>query len=62
MKFFLLSKNNNPTPGAIQTIDSDEEVTEVARYNLQGQPIREDEPGVQIMVFSNYTSKVVIKQ
>ena len=40
--------------------DADEEVHEVARYNLQGIPVRKNEKGVQIIVFSNYTTKTVI--
>ena len=42
------------------TIDNDEEVTEVARYNLQGRPVNANEKGVQIIVYSNYTAKTII--
>lgn len=42
------------------TIDSDEEAVEVARYNLQGVPVSESERGVQIIVYSNYTTKTII--
>ena len=38
----------------------DEEITEVARYNLQGIPVSESERGVQIIVYSNYTTKTII--
>ena len=41
------------------TIDNDEEVTEVARYNLQGIPVKKSDKGVQIIVYSNYTTKIV---
>lgn len=41
------------------TIDNDEEVTEVARYNLQGLPVKKSDKGVQIIVYSNYTTKIV---
>ena len=41
-------------------VDADEEVREVARYNLQGIPVRKSEKGVQIIVYSNYTTKTVI--
>ena len=40
--------------------DPDEEVREVARYNLQGIPVGKNEKGVQIIVFSNYTTKTVV--
>jgi len=40
--------------------NSGEEVREVARYNLQGIPVRKNEKGVQIIVFSNYTTKTVV--
>ena len=36
------------------------EAHEVARYNLQGVPVAKDEKGVQIVVYSNYTTKTVI--
>ena len=41
------------------TIDNDEEVREVARYNLQGLPVKKSDKGVQIIVYSNYTTKIV---
>ena len=40
--------------------DTDGEVREVARYNLQGIPVGKNEKGVQIIVYSNYTTKTVI--
>ena len=43
-------------------LNEDEEVTEVARYNLQGLPVKEHDKGVQIIVYSNYTTKTVIVQ
>lgn len=59
----LMSKGSQPLPpGAVESINSGDDVVEVARYNLQGQPISENEPGLQIIVYSNYTSKVIIKQ
>jgi len=42
------------------TVDSDEEAVEVARYNLQGIPVSESERGIQIIVYSNYTTKTII--
>ena len=40
--------------------ESEGDVTEVARYNLQGLPITENEKGIQIVVYSNYTTKTII--
>ena len=41
------------------TID-DQDVHEVARFNLQGQPVSEQDKGIQIIVYSNYTTRTVI--
>ena len=41
------------------TLD-DQDAVEVARYNLQGLPVEKDERGVQIIVYSNYTTRTVI--
>lgn len=62
---FLLSRNSSNTPSAIQRVQTspdqpDKEVTEVARYNLQGIPVSKSEKGVQIVVYSNYTTKTII--
>ena len=58
---FLLSKAaSTPTAGARIIADNCEEVTEVARYNLQGMSVSEGEKGIQIIVYSNYTTKTVI--
>lgn len=58
----LLSRNSSNTPSAIQRVQTspDKEVTEVARYNLQGIPVSKSEKGVQIVVYSNYTTKTII--
>lgn len=60
----LLSKTegNTNTPTYIQRVQTDpkEEITEIARYNLQGIPVKETEKGVQVIVYSNYTTKTVI--
>lgn len=56
----LLSKNTTNTSSRVQRVDSDEDVTEVARYNLQGMPIGKNEKGIQIVVYSNYTTKTII--
>lgn len=61
---YLLSKNSSNPSNVIERIDSedDSDVHEVARYNLQGLPIDENEKGVQIIVYSNYTTKTIIKE
>lgn len=59
--YYLLSKKASGSYNAIQSArNGNEEVTEVARYNLQGIPVNETEKGVQIIVYSNYTTKTVI--
>ena len=45
-----------------ESFDDDSKVYEVARYNLQGMPIKESEKGIQIVVYSNYTTKTIIKE
>ena len=50
-----------PEGDAIEHIAvDDQDVHEVARYNLQGMPVDEHEKGIQIVVYSNYTTKTVI--
>ena len=58
----LLSRIDlTPDPESIPRVTlDDQEAVEVARYNLQGLPVSEDEKGVQIIVYSNYTTKTVI--
>lgn len=61
--FYLLSKTSGSSPSRLETVRADdEEVTEVARYNLQGLPVNAFEKGIQIIVYSNYTTKTVIVQ
>lgn len=61
---FLMSKRSSGGYNAVRSValNEDEEVTEVARYNLQGLPVKEHDKGVQIIVYSNYTTKTVIVQ
>ena len=48
-------------PDAIERVTADDgEALEVARYNLQGVPVDKNEKGIQIIVYSNYTTKTVI--
>ncbi|MBP5387803.1 MAG: hypothetical protein J6Y97_10520 [Prevotella sp.] len=59
----LLSKNTSPAPTQVRnnTLSEPEgETVEVARYNLQGMPVKPHEKGVQIVVYSNYTTRTVI--
>ena len=59
----LLSKTSSPDLTSVRgntMTDKDGEVVEVARYNLQGIPVRPQEKGVQIVVYSNYTTRTVI--
>ena len=50
-----------PDSDAVEHIAVDDrDVHEVARYNLQGLPVDEHEKGIQIVVYSNYTTKTVI--
>lgn len=53
---YLLSKSSSNSSNV--QIDA-EDVVEVARYNLQGIPVDENEKGVQIIVYSNYTIKTI---
>ena len=58
---YLLSKKSSNPYSSVQTVYSNNEnVYEVARYNLQGLPVNENEKGIQIIVFSNYTTKTII--
>ena len=61
---FLFSKDRNQSANAIRSVKAtdDSEVYEVARYNLQGLPINENEKGIQIIVYSNYTTKTIIRE
>lgn len=59
---YIIMAEGSSAPTEVQTIkrDEDSEVYEVARYNLQGLPVKKHEKGVQIVVFSNYTTKTII--
>ena len=51
------------TTSAVRTVErdySDGDVDEVARYNLSGRPCRPNEKGVQIIVYSDFTTKTII--
>ena len=59
---YLLSKNiSSNGDDAITIVHNDDgEAYEVARYNLQGMQVNENTKGIQIIVYSNYTTKTVI--
>ena len=57
---YLLSKKSSYHSGVRNVQVDDEEATEVARYNLQGMPVQANEKGIQIIVYSNYTTKTII--
>ena len=60
---YVLSKKQSSNESAIRRITIDEEEPkEVARYNLHGMPVNETEKGIQIIVYSNYTTKTIIVQ
>ena len=60
---YLLSKKTDSGYNNVPSVQSDNDnVTEIARYNLQGMPVKESEKGIQIIVYSNYTTKTVIVQ
>ncbi len=60
----IMSRAASPEQGAIEVVsgDNDPTATEVARYNLQGQPVDKRERGVQIVVYSDFTARTVVVQ
>ena len=52
------------SPSAVRGIDAgsahSEEAEEVARYNLSGRPCSPNDKGVQIIVYSDYSTKSII--
>ena len=58
----LLSRaSSSPEPGYVERVTDDaEEAVEVARYNLQGLPVGKGEKGIQIIVYSNFTTRTII--
>lgn len=59
-----LSKNDSSNQSRIESVQSDdnEDAYEVARYNLQGVSVSEKDKGIQIIVYSNYTTKTIIAE
>lgn len=57
----ILSRpSSSGTDQVPRILADDQDAVEVARYNLQGLPVSRDEKGVQIVVYSNYTTRTVI--
>ena len=51
-----------PDSDAIQRVDADDQdVHEVARYNLAGRPCSPSDKGVQIIVYSDFTTRTVVE-
>ncbi len=53
------------TPSSVRSIetetsDNDDAPIEVARYNLSGRPCHPSDKGIQVVVYSNYTTKTII--
>ena len=52
------------SPSAVRGIEADEtftgEAEEVARYNLSGHPCSPNDKGVQIIVYTDYTTRTII--
>lgn len=59
--FVVLSKEGSSTSDAAELKDT-KSISEVARYNLQGQSISAKEKGIQIIVFSDYSTKTLINE
>ena len=60
---FIFTKGSSNSVNTIQKVRGDDvDVFEIARYNLQGIPVKENEKGIQIIVYSNYTTKTIIVQ
>lgn len=63
-EIYLFSKpaGSVPTNAKDVTVDhnSDADVYETGRYNLQGMPVDSTEKGIQIVVYSNHTTKTVV--
>ena len=50
-------------PAAVKSVESntsDNDVVEVARYDLSGRPCTSNEKGVQIIVYSDFTTRTII--
>ena len=57
-EYFLLAKRKSGST-SVRENNSDEDKIEMARYNLEGIPVDKSYKGIQIIVYSNFTTKVV---
>lgn len=56
-----MSRSGAAPSNSIEIVaDKHGDAVEKARYNIQGLPVRKDEKGVQIVVYSDYSAKTVI--
>ncbi len=61
VNYLLSKKSSSNEEDAITIVHNDDgDVREIARYNLQGMQVNENTKGIQIIVYSNYTTKTVI--
>lgn len=62
--FILLSKPYNSANAVkslkVEANSKDSDAVEIARYNLQGETISKNDKGIQIIVYSDYTTKTVL--
>ena len=58
----ILMTHDSSSDSMVKSIDADGDAYEVARYNLQGIKVSEDTPGIQIVVYSNYTTRIIINE
>lgn len=58
-KFILLSQKKSDKTSIVNQKAANEAIKEIARYNLEGLPVDKSYEGIQIIVYSNYTTKVL---
>lgn len=59
-EYYLLSKKKTGDSNSLKSLSEEkDDLKEVARYNLKGLPVSNSYKGVQIIVYSNYTTKIV---
>lgn len=57
----IMSRSGAAPSNSVEILaDKHDDAVEKARYNIQGLPVRKDEKGVQIVVYSDYSAKTVI--
>lgn len=57
--YYLFSKRKSGGGSHVRNITYDNGAIEMARYNMKGMPVDKNYKGIQIIVYSNYTTKVV---